>query len=81
MRCLLCGWQDLEDLITAYEEQEDEQAGELQQLHYKLNTTLLSTGLDTSDVDFDGSAVARMVVTPDDLAEKKQVVSLPVTDK
>ena len=62
-------------MVAAYEEQEEEQAGELQQLHYKLNTSLLSAGVDTSDVDFDGSAVAHMEVVPETLAEQKRVVS------
>ncbi|KAK7479958.1 hypothetical protein BaRGS_00028785 [Batillaria attramentaria] len=57
---------DLEDLVAAYEEQEDEQAGELQQLHYKLNTSLLSTGVDASQVDLsaEGASLAHMQVKP-----------------
>ena len=68
--------QDLEDLVAAYEEQEEEQAGELQQLHYKLNTSLMSAGVDTSDIDLDGVASAHMKVTPATLSEQKRVVSL-----
>ena len=64
--------------MAAYEEQEEEQAGELQQLHYKLNTSLLSAGVHTSQVDLDGGATAHMQVTPDALNEQKRVVSFPV---
>lgn len=71
--------QDLEQVIAAYEEQEEEQASELQQLHYKLNTSLLSGGADTSNIEFTalGNATASMQVKPVSETNngKKRVVS------
>ncbi|XP_025090318.1 citron Rho-interacting kinase-like isoform X2 [Pomacea canaliculata] len=61
---------DLEDLIEAYEEQEDQQASELQQLHYKLNTSLMhtstSSGVNSADIDFttQGTSSAHLQVQP-----------------
>ncbi|XP_076434884.1 uncharacterized protein LOC143274829 [Babylonia areolata] len=69
---------DLEDLVAAYEEQEEEQVGELQQLHYKLNTSLMSSGLDTSQVDLDGATTAHMQILPASASQQKRV-SLQVT--
>ncbi|XP_070205430.1 citron Rho-interacting kinase-like isoform X3 [Littorina saxatilis] len=70
---------DVEDLVTAYEEIEDEQAGELQQLHYKLSTSLLSAGIDTSEINLDHTATTHMKISPA-MSETKRV-SLQVTLK
>ena len=66
--------QDLEDLVLAYEEMEDEQVGEIQQMQYKLNTSLLTSGANTSTLCLNDSALATLQVSPA-ADNRKRVVS------
>lgn len=73
-------------MIEAYEEQEDQQASELQQLHYKLNTSLMhtstSSGVNSADIDFttQGTSSAHLQVQPAccNNSSSKQVVILRI---